>query len=51
MEFDKKIGLSNSSVAPGRVYDFEIDLAANRMSWKQVFAFTLFLLFFRIYQL
>ena len=26
MEFDHKIGLSNASVAPGRVWDYVIDL-------------------------
>ena len=30
MEFEDEIWLSNASVAPGQIYSFKIDLAANR---------------------
>eukprot|EP00012_Vannella_robusta_P007097 CAMPEP_0206194036 /NCGR_PEP_ID=MMETSP0166-20121206/6946_1 /ASSEMBLY_ACC=CAM_ASM_000260 /TAXON_ID=95228 /ORGANISM="Vannella robusta, Strain DIVA3 518/3/11/1/6" /LENGTH=501 /DNA_ID=CAMNT_0053610909 /DNA_START=69 /DNA_END=1574 /DNA_ORIENTATION=+ len=36
MEFEGKFSLFNASAAPGRVYSFDINLALDTMTWKQV---------------
>lgn len=44
MDFEGKFSLFNASVAPGRVYSFEINLTLDSITWQQVL-FSPFLLY------